>query len=383
MLRTAGRPAPTADRAAPAAPAAPADRGPAGGLRWVLLAVLAAGVAGCVIVLASGVAGGRAPGAGQRLAAGATGLVRVLPGRDQVVSGPSLPEVNGLAYGLGSLWLTGGSGAQNHLLYAVSPVTGRIEATVVLPSPRVINPGDVATGPGAVWVAVGGSLYQVVPGLSARTVSHPFATLPHGDLIGDVATTAGAVWVDDTAHGTVYRYAAASGKLEARVSVGQAAGLLAAGDGGLWVADPDTRTVSRISVARNRVDAVVTVPGPPAHLATSADGLWVTDGTDTVTVVGTGGRIRTVHVAGQPTGLAAYGGTVWVASTAAGTLTRIDARRDAVAAAVPVGERPYAVAAGPQGVWVAVLGQPVMMHVPAGVSARGGTLGWLLRLCGD
>ncbi|MGP7998416.1 MAG: hypothetical protein ACLPKI_13985 [Streptosporangiaceae bacterium] len=388
MLRTAGRPAPAADRAAPpaqatpAAPAAPADRGPAGGLRWVLLAILVAGVAGCVIVLATGVASARAPSAGLRLAAGATGLVRVLPGRDQVVSGPSLPEVNGLAGGLGSLWLTGGSGAQNHLLYAVSPATGRIEATVVLPSPRVINPGDVATGSGAVWVAVGGSLYQVVPGLSGRTVSRPFATLRHGDLIGDVVTTPGAVWIDDTAHGTVYRYAAASGKLEAAVSVGQTAGLLAAGDGGVWVADPDTRTVSRISVARNRVDAVVTVAGPPAHLAASADGLWVTDGTDTVTVVGTGGRVRTVHVAGQPTGLAAYGGTVWVASTAAGTLTRIDARRDAVAATVPVGERPYAVAAGPQGVWVAVLGQPVMMHVPAGAPADGGTLGWLLRLCG-
>jgi len=86
-----------------------------------------------------------------------------------------------------------------------------------------------------------------------------------------------------------------------------------------------------------------------------------------------------VRVGGEPTGLAAAGGTVWVASTGAGTLTRIDARRDVVVATVPVGERPYAVAADPAGVWVAVLGQPVMDHVGSRVS---GTLGWMLRLCG-
>jgi hypothetical protein len=55
------------------------------------------------------------------------------------------------------------------------------------------------------------------------------------------------------------------------------------------------------------------------------------------------------------------------------------ARRDAVVATVRVGDRPYAVAASPQGVWVAVLGQPVMdiAAVPGG-----GKLGWLLQLCG-
>jgi DNA-binding beta-propeller fold protein YncE len=68
-----------------------------------------------------------------------------------------------------------------------------------------------------------------------------------------------------------------------------------------------------------------------------------------------------------------------VASTGTGTLSRIDARRAAVVATVRVGERPYAVAASPQGVWVAVLGQPMM---DAAAAKGSGKPGWLLRLCG-
>ena len=48
-------------------------------------------------------------------------------------------------------------------------------------------------------------------------------------------------------------------------------------------------------------------------------------------------------------------------------------------ATVRVGERPYAVAADTQGVWVAVLGQPMMDRAPG---PGGGKLSWLLRLCG-
>ncbi len=329
-------------------------------------------------MLTGGLTGGRAA-AGARPDVGGAGLVHVLPAGNRVVSGPRLPEVNGLADGIGSLWLTGGNATQDHLLYAVNPVTSRIAATVALPSRLVINPGDLAVGPDAVWVAVGASLYQVVPGLSGAAVTHPFATLPHHGLIGDVVTAAGAVWVDDTTRGTVYRYAPGTGRLAATVPVGRTAGSMAAGDGGVWVADPDARTVSRISVTRNRVDSVVTLPAAPAHLAASGGRLWATGGTDSVMVIGADGQVRTVPVGGQPTGLAAAGGSVWVASTGRGTLSRIDSSRAAVVATVRVGERPYAVTTGPQGVWVAVLGQPVM-H--AGAGPGGGKVGWLLRLCG-
>ena len=72
-----------------------------------------------------------------------------------------------------------------------------------------------------------------------------------------------------------------------------------------------------------------------------------------------------------------------MADTAAGTVTRIYARRHTVVATVPVGVRPYAVAIGQGGVWVALLGRPVMMHAPAPSSSGGGPAAWLLRLCGE
>jgi sugar lactone lactonase YvrE len=345
-----------------------------------LLAALALVAAGCLLILAGGPTGG-AP-AGTRLAGDGAGLVRVLPAGNRVLSGPRLPAVNGLASGMGGIWLTGGTPTRSHLLYLVDGVTSRIGAVIALPSRLVINPGDVAAGSGAVWVADGASLYRIVPGLTRPTVTHPFATLPHGGPIGDVVAAAGAVWVDDTTDGTVYRYAATTGRRSAAVTIGPTAGVMTAGDGGLWVADPDTHTVSRISLTRNRVNTVVTLPGPPTHLATAGDGLWVTDGTGRVNAVGPAGRIRTVRVGGQATGLAAADGSVWVASTATGTLSRINSRRGTVMATIHVGERPYAIAATPQGIWVTVLGRPVMTHNPAPGSATG-IRGWLLRLCGQ
>jgi streptogramin lyase len=355
--------------------------------RWLrrgLLALLALGAAGCAAALA-----GRLPSlaaAGTHRAVGGAGLVRVLPAGDRVLSGPRLPGVNSLASGLDSLWLTGGTPRHSHVLYAVDPATGRIEDSTTLPSRLVINPGDVAASARAVWVAVGASLYRIVPGESGSAVTQPFATLPHGGLIGDVVTSPGAVWVDDTTRGTVYRYpaarrTAATGRPGPAITIGRTAGVMAVGDGGVWVADPDTRTVSRISPARNRVDEVVSTPRPATHLTTASHRLWATDGTDSVTVVGAGGRTHTIPVGGDPTGLATGAGSVWVASTAAGTLTRVDPGRETVTATVRVGERPYAVAASPQAIWVAVLGQPVMMQVPAHASASS-TISWLLRLCG-
>ena len=352
---------------------------------WALMSVLALGGAPWVAVLATGAADlpltARAPAS---VTVGGTGVVRVLASTDQVRAGPGFPEINGVADGLGSLWLTGGTAGRNHVLYAVNPATSHTEGSAVLPPRLVINPNDIAVGSGAVWVAVGTSLYRIEPlsTVTGAVVTRAFATLPHGGLIGDVAIDAGSVWITDTTRGRVYRFAASTGRLETVVMVGSTAGAMTVGDGGIWVADSDAHTLARISVTHNRVNSVLTVPGVPSHIAASKGALWVTDGAaGTVTVLGSPpGRVTTVRVGGQPTGVAAVGDTVWVANTADGTLSRIDARRHMVVATVPVGVRPYALAADGQGVWVAVLGRPVM-HVPS-EPARKGPLAWLERLCG-
>ena len=378
-------------------PAAPAEAGRGWLARqrrwqaWILLPALALGMVACLVVLATGALNslsGVSPAARPApVAPGGTGVVRVLASTGQVRAGPRFAELNGLTDGLGAVWVTGGYARQNHVLYAVNPATGRVVGQVELPPLVVINPNDVAIGGGAVWAAVGASVYRVEPvsALSgAAVVTRAFAALPPGAVVGDLVVDAGALWVSDTTHGKVYRFAAATGRREAVVPVGTTAGALAVGDGGVWVADVDAHTVSRISVTSNRVDSVVTFPGPPNHIAATGDGLWVTDGTNSVAAAFSSGRGRivTVPVGAGPTGLAATGDTVWVASTGSGTVSRIDARRAAVVATVRVGTRPYAVAADRQGAWVALLGQPVMDVLSGRSASAGAEPAWLLRLCG-
>ena len=378
-------------------PAAPAEAGPGGQRRWrywIILSALALGAVASVGTLAAAVGGfGRtaAPPATHpaNVAGGGTGVVSVTPSTGRIRRGPSLPEVNGIADGMGSLWLTGGDAGHDHVLYAISPTTSRVEARFYLPSRLVINPNDIAVGDGSAWVAAGADVYRIEPqkARSGAAVARAFASLPQGGLIGDVAVDAGGLWATDTTNGRVYRFAVSTGRLDAVIPVGITAGAMAVGAGGVWVANSDAHTVSRINAADNRVDSVVTIPGVPSHIAASASGLWVTDGTGSVVTVPAGEphRLVRVQVGGQLTGVAATGETVWVADTAHGTLYRIDARRHMIVGMVPVGARPYAVAVDRQTVWVALLGRPMMMRAPAAASqssSTAGLLGWLERLCG-
>ena len=390
-------------------PGQPGPPGQAGGSglhrwhRWILLPALILGVAACLVGLSvrwlpAGPPATVTPARHAAASGAVTGVVHVAPSTNQVRGNLAFPEVNGIADGLGRLWLTGGDSGENHVVYAVNPASSRVDARVDLPSRLVINPNDIATGSGAVWAAVGTRIYRIAPastgaasGGAASEAARAFAALPPGGLIGDLVVDAGAVWATDATSGKVYRFSASTGRLQAVVTVGVTAGALAVGDGGVWVADGDAHTVSRISVTRNRVDSVLTVPGVPGGMAASAHGLWVTDGAAGVVTFlgGPSGRRLAVPVGGEPTGIAVSGDTVWVASTARGTLSRIDARRHVVVATVPVGARPYAVAADRRGVWVTVLGKPVMMHTSPGSSSpsRGGGHAawqtWLERLCGQ
>jgi YVTN family beta-propeller protein len=380
------------DHRRPVAPDEVAGPGPGGPRRWryrllvpALALVVIAGAAGLYLAAAFSLPAGSSPAAA--VTGDSAGIVRVLTSTGQVRPGPSFPELNGIADGPDGLWLTGGVAGQNHVLFAVDPLTSRVIVRIDLPSRLVINPNDLAVGSGAVWVAVGASLYRVEPGSTAAQATRAFATLPRGGLIGGVVVGGGAVWASDTTRGTVYRFAASTGRLESVIRAGATAGDMAVGDGSVWVTDADARTVSRISEAHDRVESVVTVPGVPGQIAATQDGLWVTLGTrGAVAFVGTAsGRALSVPVGGDVTGVAAAGDTVWVANTANGTVSRIDARRHVVLATVPVGLRPYALAADQHGVWVALLGRAVMMHTPSSRAASSATarlLAWVEELCG-
>jgi YVTN family beta-propeller protein len=66
------------------------------------------------------------------------------------------------------------------------------------------------------------------------------------------------------------------------------------------------------------------------------------------------GSVRTIPVENGPIGIAFGEGAVWVANSAAGTVSRIDPETNEVVATIAVGNRPVGIAVGASNVWVSV-----------------------------
>src|SRR5690348_1131449 len=110
-----------ADRRAAASGEAGASR-PGGKHRrfgWIVPLALAAGAVACAAALAAGVGDFHwvtsSPATPPPTLAGGPGLVRVVSSSGQARADHRFQGVNGIADGLGNLWLTGAQGAQDHL----------------------------------------------------------------------------------------------------------------------------------------------------------------------------------------------------------------------------------------------------------------------------
>jgi serine/threonine-protein kinase len=75
-----------------------------------------------------------------------------------------------------------------------------------------------------------------------------------------------------------------------------------------------------------------------------------------------------IPVGDGPGAVAVGGGGVWVANTAAETVTYVNARRLRIRRQIPVGEDPVAISAGPAAVWVANFGDRTVSKID--ISAR-------------
>jgi YVTN family beta-propeller protein len=64
--------------------------------------------------------------------------------------------------------------------------------------------------------------------------------------------------------------------------------------------------------------------------------------------------VETINVEDQPIGVAVGAGSVWVANSTAGTISRIDPRESEVVSTIEVGGTPRGVAVGRGAVWVTV-----------------------------
>jgi len=192
--------------------------------------------------------------------------------------------------------------------------------------------------------------------------------------------------------------AAESSLVQARFRVGSEPLHLAVADGAVWVSNADM-TVSRLDVAKGSV-VTIPVPGFPGGITGDEDGIWVSMNRDaggapgrsvirldpatgavlaesavgegprgvafaagsawvasglgaSVTRVTPTGETTSIPVEGQPSGIRAIDGQVWVARRTETSLVRIDPRTGDIAGTVEVGERTVWLAGTSDTLWVA------------------------------
>ncbi len=208
-----------------------------------------------------------------------------------------------LAAGFTSVWVTKES----------TPTVRRINAKTLRTVPggtvEIAQPGRnvaVATGAGAVWVAVRNptdddrspeSIVRIDP--SARTQQR--IAVEGG--VQDLAVGAGAVWVTNRFSATVTRIRVSDGH-QRRIAVGRGPKGIAVGEGAVWVASSIDDEITRIN---------------PRSLQT-----------------------RHIPIEAIPERITVGGGSVWATAKEAGRLIRIDATTRKVLERIDTGPRPFA-----------------------------------------
>ena len=189
-----------------------------------------------------------------------------------------------IATGFGSVWTTQAN-RTNGGVDRIDPVT--VQAIERIP---LAGADAIAAGSGHVWVAAGGRLARIDPGVN-RLAGTPVRL---GRRLADIAVGAGAVWVADPGSDVVIRVDARSGTARERFPVGRDPGLVAVGGSNVWIANLGDRTLTRIDAERRAVVGAPVVLGKEIE-SIAADGaaLWVasTDRTLTRLDVRDGGMV--------------------------------------------------------------------------------------------
>jgi len=227
--------------------------------------------------------------------------------------------------------------------------------------------GVAATSGGQTQVAVpANSVAALDPDGSVTTI------LPVGERPVAAVAAAGSLWVANLDDHTVTRVDLSSRRILQSIPLGGAPTALSATPGAVWVTDT-TGEISRIDPEYNRpiptgqqLAAGSLLPHGTAWPMQAASGsIWIVDPDGYVAQFDPGAGRPTgaeVDVGNEPSAVAAGAGSLWVANSADGTVTRIDPAT-LMATTIPVGHGPDAVAVNAAGVWVANAGDDALVRI--------------------
>jgi YVTN family beta-propeller protein len=148
------------------------------------------------------------------------------------------------------------------------------------------------------------------------------------------------------------RWLVAAGAAAVAFAAAAAVVALSSGGGSTTVA-PDS--AAQLDATDGHVHAQFSLPASPDGIAVVGRKVWTTSrDRDSVTELDTETHnTETIKVGSQPTGIAAADGSVWVANTFSGTVSRINIDSGTVVQTIHVGASPAGIAADHDGVWVA------------------------------
>jgi ABC-type transport system substrate-binding protein/DNA-binding SARP family transcriptional activator/streptogramin lyase len=193
------------------------------------------------------------------------------------------------------------------------------------------------------------------------------ADVAAGGHLGGIAEGAGGVWATDTADGQLLELNPASRRVQ-RIPVGRGPTGVTVGGGEVWVVNQLDRTVSEVNPHALRQVASFQVGNGADGIAFGDGSAWVANVIDdTVSRVNPiTGKVTTIPLAGQPSGVTVGPEGVWVASASTGQLLLINPHTNTVDQVKEIGGTLAGVAVGGGSVWVANAGEQAVSRFDPG-----------------
>jgi len=274
-------------------------------------------------------------------------VVRPVPHADQTVRVGNAPY--NVAAGFGSVWVT-----VSGELVRLDSATGAVLARISIGG----RPWGVAVGEGAVWVGnwTDGTVTRVDPATNTVvwrvTLNTSFG---EASPVG-VAAGGGSVWAADNSSDEVWRLDPATGAVLGTAHVGDAHEFVGFGEGGVWVSS-ENGTVGQLDPASGGLTRTIAAGADADFLGFSPGALWVTNyGSEFLwridPVTGAVAAKLNIGDAGAQ-GLGFDGSSLWVAIYNREEVLRIDPTNGRVQRRVIVGVKPRGLATAAGSVWVA------------------------------
>jgi virginiamycin B lyase len=274
-------------------------------------------------------------------------VVRPVPRADQTIKVGTAPF--NVAAGFGSVWVAVSGG-----LVRLDPATGGVVARISTGR----RPWGVAAGEGAVWVGDwnDGTVTRVDPATNTVVWRVTLNTaLGQGSPVG-VAAGGGSVWAADNSSDEVWRLDPATGAVLGTAHVGDAHEFVGFGEGSVWVSS-ENGTVGQLDPAGGGVTRSIAAGADADFLGFSPGAVWVTNyGSEFLwridPVTGAVAAKLNIGDAGAQ-GLGFDGSSLWVAIYNREEVLRIDPTNGRVQRRVVVGVKPRGLAIAAGSVWVA------------------------------